>query len=154
MKTYTFTNLKGGVAKTTSTVNIGLGLAQTGRKVLLIDADHQCNATTALLGKIEEETERTFYDVMMKRRPVLEVIQETPFENLDLVKGSMWLSNANSTLASQYGREGILKAALEGVAGYHYILIDTAPNTELMTVNAWVASHELVIAMTPYMLKF
>jgi chromosome partitioning protein len=148
-KTYVFTNIKGGVTKTTTTVNIGHGLAQTGRRTLIIDADHQCNTTFALLGKMQEEREGTFFDVMMKRRPVREVIQHTPHENLDIVQGSMWLSNANTQLAGQYGRENILRNALDGVTDYHYILIDTPPNSELITVNSWVASDGLVITMTP-----
>jgi chromosome partitioning protein len=143
------TNIKGGVRKTTDVAVLAHGLAQTGRKTLVIDTDHQCNATYALLGKIQEERENTFYDVMMHRRSVKEVIQRTPHENLDIVPGSMWLSNANTELAAQYGRESILKNALEGVSGYHYILIDTAPNSELITVNAWVASDALLISMTP-----
>jgi chromosome partitioning protein len=149
MKTYVFTNIKGEVAKTTTTVNVGHGLAQTGRKTLIIDADHQCNSTLALIDKMPEEKAGTFYEVMMKRRSVRKVIQHTPFENLDLVPGSMWLSNANTNLAAQYGRENILRNALEGVTDYHYILIDTPPNSELITVNSWVASDSLVITMTP-----
>jgi chromosome partitioning protein len=149
MTTLVFTNIKGGVTKTTSTVNIGHGLAQTGRKTLIIDADHQCNTTLALLGKMQEERKGTFFEVMMNRRPVKEVIEHTPFENLDIVQGSMWLSNANTWLAGQYGRENILRDALEGVGDYHYILIDTPPNSELITVNSWVASDGLVITMTP-----
>ncbi len=149
MRTYCLTSIKGGVTKTTSTVNLGHGLAQTGRRVLIIDADHQCNSTLALLKTVQEDTAGTFYDVMMNRRPVREVIQRTPFENLDIVQGSMWLSNANTQLASQFGRETILKTALQGVTGYHYILIDTPPNTELITVNCWVASDQLVIPLTP-----
>ena len=149
MPAYTFTSIKGGVSKTTSTVNTAHGLAQTGRRVLVIDADHQCNTTLALLNTVQDDRKGTFYDVMMNRRPVAEVIQRTPFDNLDIVQGSMWLSNANSTLASQYGRESILKTALEGVSGYHYILIDTPPNTELITVNCWVASDQLIVPLTP-----
>jgi chromosome partitioning protein len=148
-KTYVFTNIKGGVTKTTTTVNIGHGLAQTGRRTLIIDADHQCNTTLAFLGKMQEEKEGTFYEVMMNRRHVRDVIQRTPFEHLDIVPGSMWLSNANTQLAAQYGRENILRNALEGVNEYHYILIDTPPNSELITVNSWVASDGLVITMTP-----
>ncbi len=112
MQTYCFTSIKGGVTKTTSTVNLAHGLAQTGRRVLVIDADHQCNATLAICGGIQEEKRGTFHDVMMERRPVSEVIQPTKFENLDIVQGSMWLSNANTTLASQFGRESILNRAL------------------------------------------
>ncbi len=149
LKTYCFTNIKGGVTKTTSCVNIAHGLAQTGRRTLIIDADHQCNTTFALLGKVAEQKEGTFYEVMMQRKPAKEVIQRTPYENLDIVQGSMWLSNANTQLAGQYGRENILRHALESVSGYHYILIDTAPNTELITVNSWVASDELIITITP-----
>ena len=149
MPTYCLTSIKGGVTKTTSTVNLAHGLAQTGRRVLVIDADHQCNSTLALLGGIEEEKEGTFFDVMMKRRPVSEVIRRTKFDNIDIVQGSMWLSNANSELASQFGRETILANAMDGVAGYHYILIDTPPNTELITVNCWMAADQLVIPLTP-----
>jgi chromosome partitioning protein len=149
MHIFTDTNIKGGVRKTTDTANLAHGLAQTGRKTLVIDADHQCNVTYALLGKIQEGTEGTFYEVMMQRKPVAEVIQRTPYENLDIVQGSMWLSNANTKLAPQYGRENILKNALDGLNGYHYVLIDTAPNTELVTINSWVASDGLLISMTP-----
>lgn len=149
MPTYCLTSIKGGVTKTTSTVNLALGLAQTGRRVLVIDADHQCNATLALKGGVSEEKRGTFWQVMMERRPVAEVIQQTKFANLDLAEGSMWLSNANTQLASQFGRETILQKALEGVAGYHYILIDTPPNTELITVNCWCASNQIVIPLTP-----
>jgi cellulose biosynthesis protein BcsQ len=91
--------------------------------------------------------------VMMKRRKVTEVICRTRFDHLDIVQGSMWLSNANTQLASQFGRETILSKGLEGVSGYHYILIDTPPNTELITVNCWVASHQLVIPLTPSWLE-
>jgi chromosome partitioning protein len=149
MPIFCFTSIKGGVTKTTSAVNIAHGLAQTGRRVLVIDADHQCNATLALLGGIKQDRQDTFYEVMMERRPAREVIQRTPFNNLDIVQGSMWLSNANTQLASQFGREMILKRGLEGVTGYHYILIDTPPNTELITVNSWVASDHLIIPLTP-----
>ena len=149
MKTYVFTSIKGGVLKTTNTANIALGLAQTGRRTLVIDTDHQCNTTYALSGEITEKREGTFYEVMMNRRPVKDVIQQTRFENLDLVSGSMWLSNANTTLAAQYGRENILRDALESVSDYHYVLIDTAPNTELITINSWVASDGLIITLTP-----
>lgn len=145
-----FTSIKGGVTKTTSTVNIAHGLAQTGRRVLVIDADHQCNATLALLGGVKEEKTGTFYEVMMDRKPVRDVINRTKFDNLDIVQGSMWLSNANTQLASQFGREMILANALEGLSeDYHYILIDTPPNTELITVNCWVASDQLIIPLTP-----
>ena len=149
MPVYCFTSIKGGVTKTTSTVNVAHGLAQTGRRVLVLDADHQCNATLALLGRLQQEKAGTFYEVMMERRPVCEVICPTRFEHLDLVQGSMWLSNANTQLASQFGREMILSKALEGISGYHYVLIDTPPNTELITVNCWVASQQLVIPLTP-----
>lgn len=149
MPTFCLTSIKGGVTKTTSTVNIAHGLAQTGRRVLVIDADHQCNSTLALCKGASEKTDDTFYDVMMKRRPVKEVVKRTPFDNLDIVEGSMWLSNANTTLASQFGRESILKQSLAGVEGYHYILIDTPPNTELITVNAWVASDQIIVPLTP-----
>lgn len=149
MKTYVFTSIKGGVLKTTNTACIALGLAQTGRKTLVIDTDHQCNSTYALTGEITEKKEGTFYEVMMNRRPAREVIQRTRFENLDLISGSMWLSNANTTLAAQYGRENILRNALDGISGYHYVLVDTAPNTELITINSWVASDGLIITLTP-----
>src|SRR5689334_18322022 len=65
-----FTSIKGGVTKTTSSVNIAHDLAQAGRRVLVIDADHRCNSTLALLGSVQEERTGTFFDVMMERRPV------------------------------------------------------------------------------------
>src|SRR6266705_829541 len=125
-RTYVFTNIKGGVTKTTTTVNIGHGLAQTGRRTLIIDADHQCNTTLALTGEMQEQRRGTFFEVMMNRKPVEEIIQHTKFTGLDLVPGSIWLSNANTELASQYGRESILQNAIAGATRhYDYILIDT-----------------------------
>src|SRR5712691_10317537 len=149
-KVYCFTSIKGGVTKTTSTVNIGHGLAQTGRRVLIIDADHQCNATFSVLGEVQEETTGTLFKVMMENQRVSSVIRPTRYENFFIVPGSMWLSNANVTLASRYGRESILKNALQGgIDEFDYILIDTPPNTELITINAWVASDQLVVTLSP-----
>lgn len=149
MEVICLTSIKGGVSKTTSTVNLAHGLAATGRRVLVIDCDHQCNSTIALLDSMKEDPSGTFYDIMMHRRPAIELIQRTPFENIDIIQGSMWMSDKNTELAGQYRREEILSGTLEGITGYHYVLIDTAPNTELVTVNAWMASTRLVVVLTP-----
>lgn len=154
MRIFCFTNIKGGVTKTTSTVNIGYGLAQLGYNVLIVDADPQSNTTYTLTGRIDENPEGTLYEALIKGRPLKEIIIPTSDSHLFLAPGSMWLSAAEIELVNRQGREWVLKKAMRGIDGYDFVLIDTQPSLGLVTVNAWTASTEIIIpvALTVYAL--
>ena len=154
MRVFCFTNIKGGVTKSTSTVNIGYGLAQSGYKVLIIDADPQSNTTYTLTGRIDENPEGTLYEALIKGRPLQEIVIPTSNPNLFLAPGSMWLSAAEIELVNRQGREWVLKKAMRGIDGYDFVLIDTQPSLGLVTVNAWTASTDILIpvALTVYAL--
>jgi chromosome partitioning protein len=154
MQVLCFTNIKGGVTKTTSTVNIGYGLAKSGYRVLVIDADPQSNTTYTLTGRLDENEEGTLYEVLIKGRPIKDIVISTSEPNLFLVPGSMWLCAAEIELVNRQSREQVLKKALRGITDYDYILIDTQPSLGLITVNAWVASNSLIVpvALTVYAL--
>jgi chromosome partitioning protein len=153
-KVYTLANNKGGITKTTSTVNLGYGLARRGYKTLIIDADAQCNTTYTLLGEVEYEDDDTelspsLYDVILgvngdqkKKRDLQEIIVSVPQqENLFLARGSIALSAADLMLAGTNGREKILRRAIDQVMDeYDFILIDTPPTLGVIPVNAFVAA--------------
>lgn len=154
MKVYTLTHIKGGVTKTTTTVNMAYAFAMLGYRTLVLDADAQSNSTFTLTGRMDEEKQGTLYEVFMgdPPTPIREIIKPTQQENLFVAEGSMWLYEAESDLASRSGREYILKRALRGVKDFDYILIDTSPSLGIMTLNAWVASDSLIvpISLTTY----
>ncbi|MFR8086660.1 MAG: ParA family protein, partial [Leuconostoc gelidum] len=136
-------NQKGGVGKTTTSVNLGAALAQAGKRVLLVDIDAQGNATSGS-GVDKSELERDSYDVMVDRVPIREVI--VPTDNYDLVPATIQLSGAEIELASQEKREYRLKKALSEVNDdYDFILIDNPPALGLLTVNAFTASDAILI---------
>lgn len=121
-------NQKGGVGKTTTTVNLGAELAAMGRRVLLVDLDPQAAATYSL-GVDPESLTATLYNVMVKKELPLEaIIQPTGVENLDLVPSNLDLAAAELDLFRNYTRERVLREALEPVISrYDYILIDCPP---------------------------
>ncbi|MBZ5979068.1 MAG: AAA family ATPase [Leuconostoc gelidum] len=136
-------NQKGGVGKTTTSVNLGAALAQAGKRVLLVDIDAQGNATSGS-GVDKSELERDSYDVMVDRVPIREVI--VPTDNYDLVPATIQLSGAEIELAGQEKREYRLKKALSEVNDdYDFILIDNPPALGLLTVNAFTASDAILI---------
>lgn len=142
MKTISIMNHKGGTGKTTSSINIGAGLARKGHKVLLIDIDSQANLTEGLgIGEVEESV----YDSISenKKLPVLNIT-----ENLDLVPASIDLLGAEMEIVSKIGREQILKKLLKPIrAEYDYIIIDCPPSVGLLTVNAMVASDTILLPL-------
>lgn len=147
MRIFCITNNKGGVAKTTSTVNIAYALAEKGNKVLVIDADPQCNASYALSGKIEFG--QSLFEVLQDGTPLLAAIQPTKHANLSFVPSSINLSAADLLLASAHGRERRLERALQPVKEqYDYILIDTPPQLGILTINALVASTDVIIPIS------
>ncbi|MGY3743075.1 ParA family protein [Leuconostoc inhae] len=136
-------NQKGGVGKTTTSVNLGAALAQAGKRVLLVDIDAQGNATSGS-GVDKSELERDSYDVIVDLVPIREVI--VPTDNYDLVPATIQLSGAEIELAGQEKREYRLKKALSEVNDdYDFILIDNPPALGLLTVNAFTASDAILI---------
>lgn len=136
-------NQKGGVGKTTTSINLGAALAQAGQRVLLVDIDAQGNATSGS-GVDKSLLEHDSYDVIVEQTPLHEVIVAT--DNYDLVPATIQLSGAEIELAKQPQREYRLKAALETVRDdYDFILIDNPPALGLMTVNAFTAADAILI---------
>lgn len=140
-------NQKGGVGKTTTTVNLATALAAVGKKVLLIDFDPQGNASTGL-GVDAEKREITSYDLILNDLAPEEAIQSTTIPNLDVIPATIDLSGAEIEMVSLVAREFRLKNALENHAGrYDFILIDCPPSLGLLTLNALVASHSVMIPL-------
>ena len=137
-----FANQKGGVAKTTTTLNLGVAFAEHGLKVLLIDLDPQGNLTMSQ-GLNPDTIERSMFDVLVHRLPIGEVIHHA---EVDLAVSSIDLAGAELALSSMIGRERALEKALAEVReNYNYVLIDTPPSLGLLTINALVASNGVIV---------
>lgn len=141
-------NQKGGVGKTTSTINMGACLADYGRKVLLVDLDPQ-GALSAGLGLGHDEIEDTIYDVMLDSQvSIHSAIVHTGVPGLDLVPANIDLSAAEIQMVNEVGREHTLARALRPVTkDYDFIIIDCQPSLGLLTVNALACSHGVIIPM-------
>ena len=138
-------NQKGGVGKTTTTVNLGACLAYYGKKILLVDIDAQGNATSGL-GVRKADVEKDIYDILVNETPVDEVVLETSRENLWIVPATIQLAGAEIELTTQMARESRLKQALAKVSDdYDYILIDCPPSLGHLTINAFTASDSILI---------
>lgn len=138
-------NQKGGVGKTTTSVNLGACLADAGKKVLLVDMDAQGNATSGI-GVKKSDVSQDIYDVLVNEVPIKEVIQETARENLHIAPATIQLSGAEIELTSMMARESRLKLALKEVEKeYDYILIDCPPSLGHLTINSFSASDSILI---------
>jgi chromosome partitioning protein len=142
---FTVANQKGGVGKTTTTVNTAAAMAMGGLRVLVIDLDPQGNASTAL--GVEHRDSAGVYEVLMGNSSMSEVVKKVAgFPALDCVSSNTSLANAEINLVSMVARELQLKAAIDEVsANYDYIFIDCPPSLGLLTINAFAASKELLI---------
>ena len=137
-------NQKGGVGKTTTTVNLSTILAKSGKKILLIDADPQGNATSGL--GVEKEVEFSTYDILVNDTEIKDALQKTIIKNLLLCPSNMNLAGAEVELVSMMSREQRLKEKLEEIKDkFDYIFIDCPPSLGLITLNAFTASDSVLI---------
>ena len=137
-------NQKGGVGKTTTSVNLSALLAKKGKKVVLIDADPQGNATSGL--GVDKDVEKSLYDVLINEEPVAGTLQDTVEKNLKICPSNMNLAGAEVELVSQMSREHRLKEQLEGIKDkFDYIFIDCPPSLGLITLNSFTAADSVLI---------
>ena len=138
-------NQKGGVGKTTTTVNLGAALAESGQRVLVVDLDPQGNATTGL-GINNRQLEYSIYDVLLNDVPMDDCIEPTSLLNLFVAPASLDLAGAEIELVPAFSRELRLRHAIDSVRDdYDYILIDCPPSLGLLTVNALAAASEVLV---------
>ena len=143
-KVISVANQKGGVGKTTTTVNLSTILAKKGKKVLLIDTDPQGNATSGL--GVSKDVELSVYDILIGDTEFDETLQETAIKNLKVCPSNISLAGAEVQLVSMMSREQRLKTKLDKIKDqYDYILIDCPPSLGLVTLNAFTASDSVLI---------
>ncbi|EQA3611684.1 ParA family protein [Enterococcus hirae] len=138
-------NQKGGVGKTTTTVNLGACLASLGKRVLLVDMDAQGNATSGV-GIRKPDVTQDIYDILVNELPIAEATLVTEHENLSIVPATLQLAGAEIELTSMMARESRLKGSLAEVNDqYDYILIDCPPSLGHLTINSFTASDSILI---------
>ena len=144
-KTIAIANQKGGVGKTTTSVNLSACLAAEKKKVLLVDVDPQGNATSGY-GVDKSKIERSIYNVLVDGLPIKEAIQKTIFENLHILPATIELAGAEVELVSAISRETKLKRAIDQIkANYDYVIIDCPPSLGLLTLNSLTAADSVLM---------
>jgi len=137
-----FANQKGGVAKTTTTLNLAVAFAESGHRVLCIDLDPQGNLTMSQ-GIDPDKVEKSLYDVLVNDMPISEIIQH---REIDIAVASIDLAGAEIAMSTKIGRERSLEKALKEVIGdYDFVCIDTPPSLGLLTINALTAANKVIV---------
>ncbi len=145
MRIFAVANQKGGVGKTTTTTSLGAALAETGKRVLIVDLDPQGNATTGL-GIDGRRFERSVYDVLLNDVPMVDIVEPTGFTNLFVAPATLDLAGVEQELTTVLSRELRLKRALESVEGdFDYVFIDCPPSLGLITINAFAAATDIMV---------
>jgi len=141
-------NQKGGVGKTTTSINLAASLAALDKRVLLIDLDPQGNSTSGL-GVDKHSVERGTYDILMQESLLCDAVMKTPYNCLSLLPASMDLAGAEVELVNEDAREQRLQAAFSGYKGepFDYVIIDCPPALNLLTVNALTATDQVMITL-------
>jgi chromosome partitioning protein len=146
-------NLKGGVGKTTTAVNLASAFARSGLSVLLIDLDPQASATFSL-GVGREQTETSTAELLTGKAEAAEVIVETPFENIHLMPGSLRLAGLDMGLARKHEPEKLLKKALAPLRRrYDTMVLDCQPGLSILTLNALAAADAYIVPVSPHRLE-
>jgi chromosome partitioning protein len=141
-KVISFANQKGGVAKTTTTLNLAVAFSESGNRVLCIDLDPQGNLTMSQ-GIDPDKVEKSMYDVLVHDIPIVEVIQH---REIDIAVASIDLAGAEIAMSTKIGRERSLEKALKPIlSDYDFICIDTPPSLGLLTINALTASNKVIV---------
>ena len=147
MRIFCIANQKGGVGKTTTTVNLAAGLARIGRRVLVVDLDPQGNATMGS-GVDKRSLELSVYDVLLGNATVAETRQASPKGGYDVIGANRELAGAEIELVGLERRDRRLREALAAVAGdYDFVLVDCPPSLSLLTLNGLAAAHGVVVPM-------
>jgi len=149
-KIISITNQKGGVGKTTTTINLAAALTELGQRVLIVDLDPQGNASTGL-GIDVEDRDTTTYDLLLEDVALPDLIYATDLDNLAIIPATVDLSSADIELFSSETRSFLLHDALRQVAmdefEFDFILIDCPPSLNLLTINAMIASHSVLVPL-------